>query len=132
MWLEIMNSLFAGSNERIPYVLHELYFEEWKTLVNYFFIVLRHAPISRYNYQGLLWCSAYLTMHPMIVSCNRFYNICGKLKNRLFKLLYLVKSRFKFYFISLYFFFFKFFILLHFNEVFLSCHRIDLSILSVA
>ena len=28
VWLELMDSLFAGSNERVPYVRHYLYFEE--------------------------------------------------------------------------------------------------------
>ena len=29
-----MDSLFVGSNERIPYVQHDLYFEEWEALGN--------------------------------------------------------------------------------------------------
>ena len=51
VWLELMDSLFVGSNERVPYVRHDLYFEEWEI---YFFMVLRHVPISGYNYQELL------------------------------------------------------------------------------
>ena len=29
-----MDSLFVGSNERVPYVRHDLYFEEWEALGN--------------------------------------------------------------------------------------------------
>ena len=29
-----MDSLFVGSNERVPYVRHDLYFEEWEVLGN--------------------------------------------------------------------------------------------------
>ena len=67
VWLKLMDSLLVGSNERILYVQHDLYFEEWGALGIYFFLVLRHGFISRYSYQELLRCSAYLAMHPMIV-----------------------------------------------------------------
>ena len=54
VWLELMDSLFVGSNER--FLMSDTTF----TLKNrrlweiYFFMVLRHVPISRYNYQELL------------------------------------------------------------------------------
>ena len=34
VWLELMDSLFVGSNERVLYVRHNLYFEEWEALGN--------------------------------------------------------------------------------------------------
>ena len=34
VWLQLMDSLFVGSNERVPYVRHDLYFEEWEALGN--------------------------------------------------------------------------------------------------
>ena len=34
VWLELMDSLFVGSNERVPYVRHDLCFEEWQALGN--------------------------------------------------------------------------------------------------
>ena len=34
VWLELMDSLFVGSNERVPYVRHDLYFEESEALGN--------------------------------------------------------------------------------------------------
>ena len=102
VWLELMDSIFVGSNERVIYVRHELYFEGWDALEIYFFMVLRRVFISRYNYQELLRCSAYLTMHPMTVWCNRFYSIYRELKRKLLKLLCLAKSCFIYLFIYLF------------------------------
>ena len=34
VWLELMDSLFEGASERVPYVRHDLYFEEWEALGN--------------------------------------------------------------------------------------------------
>ena len=34
VWLELMNSLFVGTTERVPYVRHDLYFEKWEALGN--------------------------------------------------------------------------------------------------
>ena len=34
VWLELMDSIFVGSNERVPYVRHDLYFEKWEALGN--------------------------------------------------------------------------------------------------
>ena len=54
-----MDSIFVGSNERVIYVRHELYFEGWEALEIYFFMVLRRVFISRYNYQELLRCTQF-------------------------------------------------------------------------
>ena len=59
VWLELMDSIFVGSNERVIYVRHELYFEGWEALEIYFFMVLRRVFISRYNYQELLRCTQF-------------------------------------------------------------------------
>ena len=32
--LELMDSLLVGASERLPYVTHDLYFEEWEPLGN--------------------------------------------------------------------------------------------------
>ena len=32
VWLELMDSLFVGATERVPYVRHNLYFEKWEAL----------------------------------------------------------------------------------------------------
>ena len=34
VWLELMDSLFVGASEQIPYIRHNLYFEEWQALDN--------------------------------------------------------------------------------------------------
>ena len=34
VWLELMDTLFVGASERVPYVRHDLYFEELETLDN--------------------------------------------------------------------------------------------------
>ena len=34
--LELMDSLFVGASERVPYVRHDIYFEEWEALDNLF------------------------------------------------------------------------------------------------
>ena len=34
MWLQLMDSLFIASNERVSYIRHDLYFEEWESLGN--------------------------------------------------------------------------------------------------
>ena len=34
VWLELMDSLFVGASERVPYIRHNLYFEEWEALGN--------------------------------------------------------------------------------------------------
>ena len=34
VWLELMDSLFVGASERVPYVRHDLYFEDWEALGN--------------------------------------------------------------------------------------------------
>ena len=34
VWLELMDSLFVGQNEMVPYVQHNLYFEVWEALEN--------------------------------------------------------------------------------------------------
>ena len=49
VWLELMDSLFVGSNERVPYVRQYLYLEKWETLGN----LLLHGftPCSYFSIQ---------------------------------------------------------------------------------
>ena len=91
----------------------------------YFFMVLSYVLIFWCNYQGFLWCSVYLTMHPMIVWRNPLYSIFQKPKKSCSNSF--IWSKVGLNFIN----FFEVFILPQFNEVFLLCHRIDWSILSV-
>ena len=36
LWSELIDSLFVGSNERVPYVRNDLYSEEWEAFGNLF------------------------------------------------------------------------------------------------
>ena len=54
VWLELVDSLFVGSNERVPYVRHNLYFEKWEAFGNLLLHGFTTCSISRYKYQKRL------------------------------------------------------------------------------
>ena len=128
VWLELMDSIFVGSNERVIYVRHELYFEGWEafhgfTSCFYFsiqlsrafemFCLFGHAP----NDSLMQLFLQYLSRTEKEVAQTA---LSGQ------KLFYL------FIYLFLLIYFFEVFNLPHFNEVSLLCRRIDLSVLSVA
>ena len=126
VWLELMDSIFVGSNERVIYVRHELYFEGWEAFHGFTSCFYFSIQLSRAFEMHPIWpCTQW--QFDAIVSTVSIENWKGSCSN-----CFVWPKVVLFIYLFLLIYFFEVFNLPHFNEVSLLCRRIDLSVLSVA